>query len=47
VDEIDALLYLPSPSLDRLERAARIPALSPGWKKSLEALLAADQVGQR
>src|SRR6266403_2446943 len=47
VAEIDALLYLPSPSLDRLQRAARIPALSPGWKRSLEALIAADEVGQR
>jgi len=47
VAEISALLYLPSPSRDRLQHAARIPALSPGWKGSLEALLAADEVGQR
>jgi ferredoxin-NADP reductase/MOSC domain-containing protein YiiM/ferredoxin len=40
VAETDALLYLPSPSRDGLERAARIPALSPGWQKSVEALLA-------
>jgi ferredoxin-NADP reductase/MOSC domain-containing protein YiiM len=39
VAEIDALLYLPGPSHDRLESALRIPALSPGWKGSLQALL--------
>jgi ferredoxin-NADP reductase/MOSC domain-containing protein YiiM len=47
VAEINALLYLPSPSSDRLQRAARIPALSVGWKKSLEALIAANEVGHR
>src|SRR5271166_6174547 len=36
---IDALLYLPGPAKDELERALRIPALSPGWKSSFEALL--------
>src|SRR3954467_4936596 len=40
VAETDALLYLPSPSRGGLERAARIPALSPGWQASVEALLA-------
>ncbi len=35
----DALLYLPGPAKDGLERALRIPALSPGWKSSLEARL--------
>jgi ferredoxin-NADP reductase len=39
VAEIDALLYLPEPSKEALERALRIGALSPGWKSSLEALL--------
>ena len=39
VAEIDALLYLGSPSHDGLERSLRIPALSPGWKSSLQALL--------
>jgi ferredoxin-NADP reductase/MOSC domain-containing protein YiiM/ferredoxin len=47
VAEIDALLYLPAPRRDRLEHAARIPALSIGWKKSLEALLAAAAAGNR
>jgi ferredoxin-NADP reductase/MOSC domain-containing protein YiiM/ferredoxin len=37
--EIDALLYLPGHSREQLERALRVPALSPGWKGSLRALL--------
>ncbi|MET4432855.1 MOSC domain-containing protein [Mycolicibacterium sp. 624] len=39
VAEIDALLYLPGHPHDALERALRIPALSPGWKASLENLI--------
>src|SRR5438067_2211301 len=39
VAAIDALLYLPGPAKEELERALRIPALSPGWKSSFEALL--------
>ncbi|TGD85502.1 MOSC domain-containing protein [Mycolicibacterium sp. CH28] len=39
VAEIDALLYLPGHPRDALERALRIPALSPGWKSSLQSLL--------
>src|SRR5579862_5714013 len=35
----DALLYLPGPSKEGLERALRIPALSAGWKSSFKALL--------
>jgi ferredoxin-NADP reductase/MOSC domain-containing protein YiiM len=35
----DALLYLRGPAKEELERALRIPALSPGWKSSFEALL--------
>jgi ferredoxin-NADP reductase/MOSC domain-containing protein YiiM len=35
----DALLYLPGASKQDLERALRIPALSPGWKSSFDALL--------
>jgi ferredoxin-NADP reductase/MOSC domain-containing protein YiiM len=35
----DGLLYLPGPAKEELERALRIPALSPGWKSSFEALL--------
>src|SRR5581483_1365895 len=32
VANIDALLYLPNPSREELERTQRVPALSPGWK---------------
>ena len=39
VAEINALLYLPDHSRDRLERALRVQALSPGWRGSFEALL--------
>jgi ferredoxin-NADP reductase/MOSC domain-containing protein YiiM len=35
----DAMLYLPGPAKEELELALRIPALSPGWKSSFEALL--------
>jgi ferredoxin-NADP reductase/MOSC domain-containing protein YiiM len=38
VAEIDALLYLPGHPLDALERALDIPALSAGWKTSLQGL---------
>ena len=39
VADINALLYSPDHPRDRLERALRIAALSPGWRLSLEALL--------
>ena len=39
VAEINALLYLPNHARERLERALRIEALSPGWRWSFEALL--------
>lgn len=39
VSEINALLYLPDHSRDRLERALRIDALSPGWRSSFATLL--------
>jgi ferredoxin-NADP reductase/MOSC domain-containing protein YiiM len=39
VAEINALLYSPDHARDRLERALRIEALSPGWRGSFEALL--------
>ncbi len=38
VAEINALLYSPNHPRDRLERALRIEALSPGWRWSFEAL---------
>lgn len=45
VAEINALLYLPGHPRDRLERALRIKALSPGWRSSFEALLQSEQNG--
>jgi len=39
VAEINALLYSLNHARDRLERALRIEALSPGWRSSFEALL--------
>ena len=39
VAEINALLYSPNHPRNRLERALRIAALSPGWRSSFEALL--------
>jgi ferredoxin-NADP reductase/MOSC domain-containing protein YiiM len=40
VAEINALLYLPGHRREDLQRALRIPALSPGWQGSFRALLA-------
>jgi MOSC domain-containing protein YiiM/ferredoxin-NADP reductase len=42
VAEANALLYSPNHPRDRLERALRIDALSPGWRSSFEALLRSD-----
>jgi ferredoxin-NADP reductase/MOSC domain-containing protein YiiM/ferredoxin len=39
VAEINALLYLPGHPPEKLEKALRIKALSPGWRGSFEALL--------
>lgn len=39
VADVDALLYLPGHSRERLERALRIPALSKGWQSSFKAIL--------
>ena len=39
ISAIDALLYLPGATKGEIERALRIPALSPGWKSSFQALL--------
>jgi ferredoxin-NADP reductase/MOSC domain-containing protein YiiM len=38
VANVDALLYLPNPSPEQLERSMRVPALSAGWKTSLKAI---------
>lgn len=40
VAETDALLYLPDHPEDRVRHAANEPSLSPGWKRSFDALLA-------
>ncbi|WP_263415947.1 MOSC and FAD-binding oxidoreductase domain-containing protein [Terriglobus albidus] len=45
VAEVDALLYLPNHDPKRIAVAAGIPALSGGWKTSLEELLKADERG--
>jgi ferredoxin-NADP reductase/MOSC domain-containing protein YiiM len=45
VAETDALLYLPGRDRHGLERALRIPALSAGWRSSLETLLEHERKG--
>ena len=45
VAEINALLYSPNHPPDRLERALRIEALSPGWRSSFQALLQSQKAG--
>jgi MOSC domain-containing protein YiiM/ferredoxin-NADP reductase len=45
VAEINALLYSPNHARDRLERALRIEALSPGWRSSFEALAQSQTTG--
>nr|WP_168531868.1 MOSC and FAD-binding oxidoreductase domain-containing protein [Streptomyces sp. RPA4-2]QIY66228.1 MOSC domain-containing protein [Streptomyces sp. RPA4-2] len=39
VEEIDGVLYLPGHTRAQVERALRIPALSPGWQGSMHTLL--------
>ncbi|MEU8815099.1 MOSC and FAD-binding oxidoreductase domain-containing protein [Actinoplanes sp. NPDC048796] len=39
VSEVDGLLYLPGHDRATIERALRIPALSPGWQGSFRAML--------
>jgi len=46
VTEIDGMLYLSKYSREQLERALRIPALSPGWKTSFQTLLEQVQTGK-
>ncbi len=47
IAEADALLYLPGHPREQLDRALKIPALSPGWKQSFEALSSADPATSR
>jgi ferredoxin-NADP reductase/MOSC domain-containing protein YiiM len=42
VEEIDRVLYLPGHTRQQVERALRIPALSPGWQGSMKTLLEQD-----
>jgi ferredoxin-NADP reductase/MOSC domain-containing protein YiiM len=46
IADISALLYLPDHPKEKLEKALRIPALSPGWQGSFRALLAAAAKGE-
>src|ERR1700733_11524688 len=39
VADVDALLYLPGPTSEQLQRALQIPALSRGWQFSFQAIL--------
>ncbi|WP_405773857.1 MOSC domain-containing protein [Streptomyces sp. NBC_00859] len=45
VEEIDRVLYLPGHTRQQVERALRIPALSPGWQASMQTLLDQDDNG--
>jgi ferredoxin-NADP reductase/MOSC domain-containing protein YiiM len=47
VTEMDALLYTANHPIEALRRAVMIPALSPGWQSSMNALLAAAEDGAR
>jgi ferredoxin-NADP reductase/ferredoxin len=47
VAEIDALLYSAAHPVEALRRAVRIPALSPGWRGSMQEMLAAAEAGGR
>jgi ferredoxin-NADP reductase/MOSC domain-containing protein YiiM len=46
VSATDALLYLPGPSRDQLQRALSVPALSPGWQASFRAILEEQERGK-
>jgi ferredoxin-NADP reductase/MOSC domain-containing protein YiiM len=45
VAEVNALLYTPGHPRSQLDRAVRIPALSAGWRSSLQALLDRERSG--
>ncbi len=45
VAEVDGLLYLPDPDIDRIRDASDVPALSPGWRQSFAEILAAHESG--
>ena len=39
VADVDALLYRPHPDRSKIRQALQVPALSPGWRMSLQAIL--------
>lgn len=43
VAEVDGLLYLPDPDMDRVREASDVPALSAGWRRSFADMLAAKE----
>lgn len=45
VAEVDGLLYLPDPDIDRVRDASGVAALSPGWRQSFAEMLAAYDSG--
>ena len=45
VAEVDGLLYLPDPDIERVRAAVDVAALSPGWRQSFEDMLRADGEG--
>lgn len=45
IAQVDALLYLPGHARADLERALRVPALSPGWQSSFQAMLEEERAG--
>ena len=45
VAEVDGLLYLPDPDIDRVRAASDVPTLSPGWRQSFAETLAAHESG--
>jgi MOSC domain-containing protein YiiM/ferredoxin-NADP reductase len=45
IAEVNALLYKPPHSRSQLERAVRMPALSAGWRNSLQVLLDRERSG--
>jgi MOSC domain-containing protein YiiM/ferredoxin-NADP reductase/ferredoxin len=47
VAEIDALLYSAQHPVEALRRAVQVPALSPGWHRSMQGLLAAVGAGDK
>lgn len=47
IAEVDSMLYLGNRDLKRISLAARVPALSQGWKSSFDAIFKAENDGVR